>query len=289
MSHRHLCLTTAFIFQLLSLSALAQTPRVATSILPLQMLVKAIAEPTNPPVLILPPEQSPHDHLLRPSEMRTLRNSTLVFWIGPSLEGFLVRPLAALPKTTQVISLLQRIVRPAEPLADDPHLWLDPVLTASLVEQIADAFSNIDPEHRDSYRNRAQILQHKLQRLNEKLIKTFKSIRNIPFIVYHDGYQRLAQRYGLNLVASVSRDPEHPVSLRRLQEIRRIIAKQRVSCLLSEPQFPDNNLRPLLQDGMRTGILDPLGLRLSPDRQTYGQLLVQLADDLYRCLVADNV
>ncbi len=289
MSHRHLRLTTAFIFQLLSLSALAQTPRVATSILPLQMLVKAIADPSNPPVLILSPEQSPHDHLLRPSEMLTLRNSTLVFWIGPSLEGFLVRPLAALPKTTQVISLLQRTVRPSEPLANDPHLWLDPVLTASLVEQIAIAFSNIDPEHRDSYRNRAQILQRKLQRLDEKLTNIFKPIRNIPFLVYHDGYQRLAQRYGLNLVASVSRDPEHPVSLWRLQEIRRIIAKQRVSCLLSEPQFADNNLRPLLQDGMRTGILDPLGLRLPPDRQTYGQLLVQLADDLYRCLVADNV
>ncbi len=284
MPHHHLRLVAAFIFQLLALSAMAQTPRIATSILPLQMLVKAIADPANPPQLILPPDQSPHDHLLRPNEMRVLRNSTLVFWIGPNLEGFLARPLAALPKTTQVVSLLQRTVRPSAPLADDPHLWLDPILTASMVEQITATLSKADPAHRDTYRARALVLQRSLQRTDKQLKKILNPIRNKPFIVYHDGYQRLARYYGLNLVASVSRNPNRPISLRRLQEIRHIITQQRVSCLFSEPQFPSNSLRPLLQDNLRIGILDPLGVRLSPDRQTYHQLLVQLASDLRDCL-----
>jgi len=286
MPHYCLRLAATLVFQLLSLSAMAQSPRIAVSILPLQLLVKVITGPENPPRLILPAGQSPHDHLLRPSEMLALRSSTLVFWIGPQLEGFLVRPLAALPASTRVVSLLQALVQSPEPESEDPHLWLDPALTAAMVKQITAALSKADPAHASIYQARSNALQGKLLQLDKKLTKIFQSVRNIPFIVYHDGFQRLAKHYGLNLVARVSRNPGQPISLRRLQKIRRIVAERKVSCLFSEPQFPNKRLQPLLQEGMRSGVLDPLGILLPPDQQSYEQLLRQLAINLSDCLTA---
>jgi len=284
MLHRRLCFTTVLLFQLLGSSALAQTPRIATSILPLQLLVRAITGPANPPVLILPANQSPHDHLLRPSEMRTLRNSDLVFWIGPKLEGFLVRPLAALPENIHVVSLQQQLLQSHGLQTDDPHLWLDPILTLAIVEQITTALSAADPAHAHEYQIRAHTLQHSLRRLDQELTRMFKPVQNIPFIVYHDGYQHLILRYGLKLVTSVSRHPEQPVSLQRMQEIRHIITQQQVSCLFSEPQFPGNLLQPLLLKGVKIRTLDPLGVHLPANKQTYEQLLRAIAINLSDCL-----
>jgi len=263
---------------------LPATPLVATSILPIQMLVRFIAEPDNPPILLLPVSQSPHDYLLRPSEMRTLRESQLVFWIGPQLEGFLVRPLAVLPLATRVVTLQQLANRTTDHESDDPHLWLDPGLVSGISRQIADALIQVDPAHRSGYLKREHKLQQHLAQLDKTVRTILEPVRQVPFIVYHDGYRRLARHYGLNLVTAVTLDPDRPVSLRRLQEIRQIIKKDQVVCLFSEPQFPTTILRPLVHNGLKIGILDPLGSTLPAGEQTYELLLRTLAISLRNCL-----
>lgn len=78
----------------LPLGATAQ-PRVVASILPVYALVAAVMQDAGEPELLIRGSGSPHDYALRPSDMRTIHAADAVFWIGPALESFLVRPLGS--------------------------------------------------------------------------------------------------------------------------------------------------------------------------------------------------
>ena len=74
----------------------AETPRVVVSILPVHSLVAAVMAGLGAPHLLIRGGASPHDASLRPSDARALSAAELVIWVGPGLETFLEKPLAAL-------------------------------------------------------------------------------------------------------------------------------------------------------------------------------------------------
>ncbi|MDO3377795.1 zinc ABC transporter substrate-binding protein [Geoalkalibacter halelectricus] len=94
-----------FLVLLLATSVWAE-PRVVVSIKPVHSLVAAVMEGIAEPDLLLSGGESPHGHALRPSQARALAAADLVFWIGPDLETFLVRPLRSLSAGARVVSLL---------------------------------------------------------------------------------------------------------------------------------------------------------------------------------------
>ena len=69
-------------------TALAQA-RVVASIKPLQMIAGAITEGVSQPDLLIPPHQSYHHFVLRPSTVRSMQRADLVIWVGPQLETYL--------------------------------------------------------------------------------------------------------------------------------------------------------------------------------------------------------
>jgi zinc transport system substrate-binding protein len=95
-------------FLLLPVSlALGQEPvRVAVSVKPIHDLVLGVTVGVSEPALLVPGGASPHDHALRPSDMRNLQQARVVIWVGPELENFLVRPLAGLSGEVHRIALL---------------------------------------------------------------------------------------------------------------------------------------------------------------------------------------
>ncbi len=83
-----------------ALGALAATPAAAldvvVSIKPLHSLVAGVMGDTGSPALLVKGANSPHTYAMRPSDAAALEAAELVFWIGPGLETFLEKPLAAL-------------------------------------------------------------------------------------------------------------------------------------------------------------------------------------------------
>ena len=74
------------------LRVLGGVPRVVASILPVHGIVSDVMRGVGEPVLLLPPGRSPHGHGLKPSDARMLADAELLVWVGPGLEGFLVKP-----------------------------------------------------------------------------------------------------------------------------------------------------------------------------------------------------
>ena len=107
-----------------------------------------------------------------------------------------------------------------------------------------------------------------------------------PYIVFHDALQYLERRYGLNVVGSITINPEVPPSGKRLRELRRKILSLGAVCVFVEPAV-DTRLVDNLIEGTsaRTATLDPEGGRLEPGPDLYVTLMRRLAADLRGCLV----
>lgn len=282
----------------------AEVPTVVASIAPVHALVAAVMQGAGTPELIVRPGASPHTYALRPSDARALDQAAAVFWIGPELETFLVKPVASLPTRARIVTVTRlpgiellpaREGGPWE--ADehdhdkagagevDAHLWLDPRNARRIVAAAADALAAVDPDRAGLYRRNAATTDRRLAALDRDLEARLGPVRSVPFVVFHDAYQYLERRYGLNAVGSITVDPERKPGARRIRAIRDRLATTRARCLFAEPQFS-----PKLIDGVAgsapvgRGVLDPGGSGIAPGPDGYFLFMNGIADELVRCL-----
>lgn len=78
---------------------------VVASIKPVHSLVAGVMQGVGEPALLVKGTGSEHSYSLRPSEARALEQAEVVFWIGETMETFLIKPLRALAGNAKVIEL----------------------------------------------------------------------------------------------------------------------------------------------------------------------------------------
>lgn len=289
--------------QLSAASTSGRFPRVVVSITPFYALVAAVMEGAGTPELLVKPGSSPHEYALRPSDMQRLIDADLVFWGGPALETFLVKPLSVPKAHSQLIvgldntpNLLLLPVRhdaawdPHEDTSHshahlDMHFWLDPRNAIALTNAIAQNLIQIDPQHTQLYKKNATQLIQRLKKLDTHIATELKTVKGIPYIVFHDAYQYFENRYGLTGVGSITLNPEVPPSAKRLNTIRTSIAKSKAVCVFREPQFQPKLVDSLVEDlGVKTGELDPIGQAAQNNPEGYFSLLENLSHAVKHCL-----
>lgn len=297
--------TLAAVLLLAAGAARADAPKVVASVKPVHALVAGVMEGVGAPRLLVPAVASEHSFRLKPSDARALDAADLVFWVGEGLESFLAKPLAALAGDARVIELaaapgmvlLPRREGGAWEEGDAPspgghdhgamdmHIWLDPANAARIVAVAADALAAADPGHAARYAANARALQAEIAALDDELRALFAPVRSRPFVVFHDAYQYLERRYGLNAVGSVTVSPERKPSVRRLSEIRRKIVELNAACVFSEPQFDAGLVRTAVEGtAARTAALDHLGIGSPDGAEGYLHTMRQLARTLAGCL-----
>ena len=299
----------------------AEALRVVVSIKPLHSLVAGVMAGVGTPKLLLAGGQSPHTYTLKPSDARALQEADAVFWVGPALEGFLTKPIAALPaKASRValsaapgVALLPARAGGAWEAHDhaaghspkhahqgkddhdhdhdhdhdgaDMHIWLDPVNAKAMVAAIEAALTAARPADSATIRANAQAVAARLDGLHAGLAADLAPLQGRPYIVYHDAYQYFEARYGLSPAGAITLSPDRPASAKRLGEIRKTITASGAACVFAEPQFPPALVETVLAGTpARPGTLDPLGAGLPPGPDAYFTLLGNLATDLQTCL-----
>lgn len=281
----------------------ADRPRVVASILPVHSLVAGVMEGAGTPALIVKGTGSAHLYTLRPSGARALERADLVFWVGPTLETFLEKPLKSLSGKASVVALVEtpglELLRPrgggfwangGKARADhagernvDPHIWLDPANAKKMVAAIRSALVRKDPLGGDIYRANARRLIHRLDRLARDLEGLIAPVREVPYLVYHDGFQYFERRFGLNALGSVTASPERKPGPRRVRKIRELIERGRVACVFGGPRIP---FIAILIEGSRalSATLDALGTGLTPGPDQYFAMMRANGFSLVRCL-----
>jgi zinc transport system substrate-binding protein len=284
------------------LGARAQAgPLVLATIKPVHSLAAAVMQGAGSPEILIRGAQSEHSYALKPSDVERIGRARIVLEIGPDLETYLARPLAALSHGDVVVLEHAPGVRllPArhgglwkdEPDEGptDPHIWLDPGNAAAMTRAIAAAVIRADPAHGGVYAANRDRTIARLSVLERELAASLSKVRDRPYLVFHDAYQYFEKRYGLAAAGAVTVAPDRPVGPRRMEVLRDAILAGRVDCVFREPQFPPRLIDTLVEGTrVRTGVLDPLGADLAPGTDLYPALLRNLAASLNACLQAKN-
>jgi zinc transport system substrate-binding protein len=292
-------------------SADAEAPQVVASIKPIHSLVVGVMQGVGEPEYLVMGAGSEHGYSLRPSQAAALSRARAVFWVGESLEAFLAKPLEALPTDAAVVALstvegvathptreggmwedhAHEHEHADEDAADqghgvvDLHIWLDPHNAGAMVDAIAMALSAVDPAHAATYQANASKIHNQLAALDLDLRERLAPIGDRPFVVFHDAYHYVEDRYGLNAVGSIMVDPQRRPSAGRLGEIRAKLEELDAACVFAEPQFEPALVDTVIEGtSAKKGVLDPLGAGLEAGPQQYFQLMTGLADSLVTCL-----
>ncbi len=273
----------------LSAQARAEPAAVVASIKPVHSLVAMVTRGVSFPYLLVGNNASPHDYALKPSDARALQEADVVFWIGPGLESALGRPLATLAGDAELVSLAEVNGMAPLPVAGangvNMHYWLDPENAALMVQAIADRLSETDPDNAGRYRNNALAAIELLRELALEVADVLAPVRGRDFVAFHDAYRYFERRFGVPALAVITLNPQTAPGVKRIREIKQMIAGNDVGCIFSEPQFSARLVNALgEQTDVRIGVLDPLGAALEPGGGLYFQLLTNMAETMRDCL-----
>jgi zinc transport system substrate-binding protein len=269
-------------------------PKVVASILPIHSLVAGVMAGVGEPRLLLPGAASPHSYALRPSNARALQNAALVFWVGPGLENFLAKPLAALSGRARIVALseladLRHRQIPATSGAGhqrrDLHIWLDPANGMAIVTQVIKSLARLDPDNGDTYQRNGNALRRRIEAASRRIEAQVSPVKRRPFVVIHDGYRHFAGRFGLTQLGALIQNTDIPPGAKRLRALKRQVREYHVVCVFGERRAGSRLLVLVAEGtGARTARLDALGLDIAPGPDAYFTLMARLADAFTGCL-----
>ncbi|MGH2340686.1 zinc ABC transporter substrate-binding protein [Segnochrobactraceae bacterium EtOH-i3] len=167
----------------------------------------------------------------------------------------------------------------------DLHVWLDPTNAIVMTDQIAATLAKADPANAARYQANAAAEKEKLTALDAELKASLASIKDKPYIVFHDAYQYFEKRYALDGQGSITLDPTRQPGADRVKAIHARIQELGAPCVFSEPQFEPRLVQTVI-DGTkaRTGVLDPLGSDIPAGPDQYPQMMKALSGALTACL-----
>ena len=292
-------------------SSPARATEVVASIKPVHALVAGVMGEAGEPRLMITGTASPHTYQMRPSDAAMLSSADLIVWIGEGMETFLGRPIAVLGSGAEVVTLHEsaglELLRAREggiwrdekrelhvDTHDghghahgefDMHIWLDPGNARRIVDVVANALVRIDPGRGDIWRANAETMRVRIDLLESSLRERLAPVRERAFLVFHDGYGYFEHAFGLNGKGAVAVDPARRPGAGRIAELRGALAEHDIRCVFSEPQFEPSLVRTVIGGtGVRTAVLDPLGVDVEPGPDAWFEIMRGLGDAVAECL-----
>ena len=280
----------------------ADSLRIVASIKPVHSLAAVVLEGISDPYLIVKGANSPHGHAMRPSDARAIAEADAIFWIGPALETFMVKPLSALTGKARIVALGEEEPGAAAHQAHkhassdghdhggiDPHVWLDPAHAQEMVEHIAETMLEILPAEKDRIVQNKERALASLQRLEADMRRTLAPYRHEHVVVLHEAYSHFTRHFELEDFIALTVTPEHKPGPARVMEIRKEISEHAVRCVFAEPQFPDTYVKLLVEGtAAKAATLDPVGATLEPGPAMYLKLMENMAGSLKECLAGTS-
>ena len=164
----------------------------------------------------------------------------------------------------------------------DPHIWLDPMNAKIIVKKVTNQLSKLDKENSSIYKSNSKKALKEL----DQMIKEVKSDVNkdAKVVVFHDAYQYFEKRFNVNIIGALTVNTDVLPGAEQLAEIREVIEHEKVTCVLSEPQFNPDIVETIAKDtNISSGVLDPLGATLDSGKTLYFNLIKNISTSLKSC------
>ena len=140
----------------------------------------------------------------------------------------------------------------------NPHYWLDPRNGAIIARTIADALGNIDSAHAADFAARAEEFAKAAEASFARGGQAVSSMSSRDVVTYHASWVYFAHAFGLQIAGTIEPIPGIPPTGRHLQELISLIKDRKVSVILQEPYFSDEEGKFLAREtGVRVAKVSP--------------------------------
>ncbi len=222
------------------------------------------------------PGVEPHDLELTPRQLAEISTADVVLYLGGGFQPAVQDAIGdARGRTVDVGRGLPRLPVPPDgsgaSLAQDPHVWLDPVLFGQIVDRIASTFAQVDRGGRATFSSNASVFDERLQQLNREYRAGLSGCARDVIVTTHAAFGYLAARYGLRQEPISGLSPESEPTPGRLADLRAFVEREGVTTIFTEPLVSAKVAETLAREtGTTTAVLDPIE-NLTPEQVASGQ------------------
>jgi zinc transport system substrate-binding protein len=235
----------AFLLTACGASVRAGPDTVVASFYPLAFAAEQVA-PSVPVENLTPPGAEPHDLELSPTDAAVIRDAKLVLLLG---RGFQPQLEDAAGSGDNVVRLLDTPGLELLPNGD-PHVWLDPIRYARIVERIGAALGA---------QGAAQELVARLEDLDAEYRKGLANCQRHEIVTSHEAFAYLAERYGLEQIPITGLSPEAEPQPANLARVVDLVEERGVTTIYYEtlvsPRIAETVAR---ETGAKIAVLDPI-------------------------------
>nr|BET44766.1 MAG: zinc ABC transporter substrate-binding protein ZnuA [Candidatus Aschnera chinzeii] len=281
---------------------------VIVSIRPLAFIATAITKGITNVNILLNQGISPHNYILKPSDLWKIKKSDLFIWIGMDIENFLEKSLAQIPtyKTIQlskIPNIMKIIMQNNNNILNDGnsnfkinenyshhaynmHIWLSPHIARIIAKVIHAQLSIIFHEHQTLLDKNLKSFNIKLNQMNINIHNDLKYIKNKKYYVFHDAYSYFENNYHLSPLGVFTINHSIQPGVKKIYEIKKILNKNQSIPIFIEPQFKPAIIHKITKNNnIKICILDPLGNNIILNSDSYMKFLSSISNIFKKCLL----
>jgi zinc transport system substrate-binding protein len=301
------CLSLFFALCSLASAVSAQEkgkPLLVTSIKPLAIIAQSAFKDNVTVEYLMPAALSPHDVVIKLSDVRKIADADLVLWIGPEFEVRSAKQFANVPleKLVTAMDLLEAdhqgsahnehhvedhkegLEHNEEHVEDyqershddhhggiDPHIWLSPEIVKQLVHRLSD---------------RLGIKADKVfsQKAKKNIEARLKNAKQGNYIVHHQGFGYFIKEFDLQSGLSIRDMLGKQQGAKTQYNLRLEGEKREVSCVFVEPQHGQKDAVGIAKDlAVPTRTIDILAVAYKDELPSYEAYMFGLAKQFASC------
>ncbi len=244
---------------------------VAVSVLPQKDFVERIGKERVSVIVMIPPGASPATHEPSPGQLKEVSRARLYVRIGHiPFENAWMDNIVEANSDLTVIDSSDGIVI----VANDPHIWLSPILAKTQVEHICDALIEIDPENRDYYVGNKEEYLDELDNLDYEIRKNLSGIKNRKFMIFHPAWGYFAREYQMEQIPIEIEGKEPSASdLARLVDTAKA---NNITVVFTAPQFNSESAEVIAEEiGGVVVPIDPLAADYVANMRMVSEILAR--------------
>ncbi|MCM3164602.1 metal ABC transporter solute-binding protein, Zn/Mn family [Metabacillus litoralis] len=122
----------------------------------------------------------------------------------------------------------------------DPHVWIDPIHSITLAENIKDALIELNPEGKQTFEDNFQALKTQLEDLDQSFKEVISNAEKKEILVSHAAYGYWENRYGIEQISVLGLSPTEEPSQKELQTIIETAKEHEINYIIFETNVTSN-------------------------------------------------
>ena len=254
---------------------------VLSSFYPLKEFSEKVGRDKVDVKLLVPDGVEPHDWEPTIQDVQNIQNADLIIINGIGFENWLDDLDEINFRGTVVDTSIGITIRNFDESHShefgDPHIWLNPVLAQIQVQNIANAFSNSDPENQEFYQQNAMEFKNELEELDAQ-IRNQLSNCNDNFIAFHDAFSYFADEYGLNQHTIISsNDPHAEPTAKTLENVINLARELNLKIIFTE-ETADPRTSQVIADEIGGKVLILSSIEIGNDQNYVSRMIENLTN-----------